>query len=137
MENSDTETRGDFNKGSVLCLSCMKENDDGAIFCKYCNAPLSLTNNPDPLQRLATEGAIYSKAVEGKPKLIVLIGVWVIFFPVLVFSVPMAISIAVGGESGSSSFLMFWLMIISAFFSATMIYKVTKNYFKGDTKDKL
>lgn len=108
-----------------------------AVFCQYCNAALSLTGNPDPLQKISHEGVVYSKAVEGKPKPVVLIGVWILFFPVLVFSLIAAVSLAFEGESGSNAFLIFWLLIITSFFSLTMIYKVTRNYFKSGEKENL
>lgn len=123
-------------KGTV-CLTCLKENDGAAVYCRYCNSALSLTDNPDPLQKLSLEGVVYSKAVEGKPKLVVIIGVWLLFFPVLVFSSIAAVSMAFEGERGSIGFVLFWLLVVSAFFSLTMIYKVTKNYFKSDEKNDL
>jgi len=138
MENSNDFTQiGESQKEGVLCLSCMKANDGAAVFCRYCNAALGLTDNPDLLQRIAHEGAVYSKAVEGKPKPIVLIGVWLLFLPVLIISLLSAVSLAFEGERGSISFVFFWVLIISAFFSLTMIYKVTRNYFKGGKKDNL
>jgi hypothetical protein len=122
---------------TILCVSCLKENNQGEVFCRYCNAALGLTDNPDPIQRTAHEGAVYSKAVEGKPTRIVLIGVWLLFFPVLVFCATSAVSLAFGGEAGSISFVLFWVLIIVSLFSLTMIYKVTRNYLKHGEKDNL
>jgi hypothetical protein len=131
MKNpNDYPQIGEFARETILCVSCMKENDKNAVYCRYCNAAAGLTNNPDPLQRLAHEGAVYSRAVERKPNRIVLIGVWLLFFPVLVFCAISAVSLAVGGEAGSLSFVLFWVLIIVSFFSLTMIYKVTRNYFR-------
>lgn len=133
MENFNAETSSDgLNGQSVLCLSCFKPNDGAAVFCRYCNAALALTNNSDHLQRIAGEGAVYSKAVEGKPKPVVLIGVWLLFFPLLILCGMSAIALAFGNEGGSVPFLMFWVSAIGAFFSLTMLYKVTGNYFKND-----
>lgn len=136
MENPiDLMRTGEPNGRGIVCLSCLKENDSAAVYCRYCNSALQVTNNPDPIQKLSHEGVVYSKAVEGKPKLVVLIGVWLLFFPVLIFSLITAVSMAFEGERGSSGFIFFWFLVISAFFSLTMIYKVTKNYFKSKKKN--
>jgi len=109
----------------------MKENDGAATRCKYCNHALGLTENPDHLQRISAEGAVYAKAVEVKPNIVVLIGVWLLFFPILLVSLPSAISEIFQGEGGTSSFILFWVLLIIAFFSLTMLYKVTRNYVKN------
>lgn len=116
---------------TVLCLSCMRENNAQAIYCQFCNAPLGLTNNPDPLQQFSTEGNLYSKGVEVKPNLVVLIATWVIFFLPMVFSIVTAISMVIEGGGGLSSFIFFWFLVAVGFFSFVMIYKVTRNYFKA------
>lgn len=138
MENSSKFPQtGGPGRETVLCPACLKENDNGSVFCRRCNAALGLTDNFDPLQRISHEGAVYSKAVEGKPKMVVLIGVWLLFFPVLVFSAITAVSLAFAGEAGSLSFLLFWVLIIVSFFSLTMLFKVTRNYFSRSEKNKL
>lgn len=132
MENSPENTIGDQSQqNTILCLTCMKENNGAATYCRFCNAALGLTDNPDHLQKLAMEGAVYAKAVEVKPNIVILVGVWLLFFPILVFSLPSAISVMFEGGGGTESFVIFWLLIIIAIFSGTMIYKVTRNYLNG------
>lgn len=133
MENSVEKQTGDQSlQNTILCLACMKENSSAATFCRFCNHALGLTDNPDPLQKIAMEGAVYARAVEVKPNIVVLIGVWLLFFPILIISLPTAISMMLeGGGGGSPLFIMFWLLIITAVFSGAMIYKVTRNYFNG------
>jgi len=132
MEHSTENRIGNQpHQNTILCVACMKENNGAATFCRFCNAALGLSDNPDPLQKLAFEGAVYAKAVEVKPNVVVLVGVWLLFFPILVFSLQSAISMMFDGGGGTESFIMFWLLIITAVFSGTMIYKVTRNYFNG------
>ncbi len=132
MENSTENIIGDQpHQNTILCFACMKENNGAATFCRFCNHALGLTDNPDPLQKLAMEGAVYAKAVEVKPNIVVLVGVWLLFFPILIVSLPSAISMMLEGGGGSASFVMFWLLIITAVFSGAMLYKVTRNYFNG------
>jgi len=132
MENFTEKQIGDQSRqNTILCLSCMKENNSAATFCRFCNAPLGLADNPDHLQKIAMEGAVYAKAVEVKPNIVILVGVWLLFFPILIVSLPSAISVMREGGGGTSSFVIFWILIITAVFSGTMLYKVTRNYFNG------
>jgi len=132
MESSTENIVGDQPlQNTILCVACMKENNAAATFCRFCNAALGLSDNPDHLQKLAMEGAVYAKAVEVKPNIVILVGVWLLFFPILIISLPTAISMMREGGGGSTSFVMFWLLIITAVFSGAMIYKVTRNYFYG------
>jgi hypothetical protein len=132
MENSTENTIGDQSlQNTILCLACMKENNGAATFCRFCNHALGLSDNPDHLQKLAMEGAVYAKAVEVKPNIVILVGVWLLFFPVLIVSLPSAIWVMFEGGGGTESFVVFWLLFIVAIFSGTMIYKVTRNYLNG------
>ena len=119
-----------LNNDTVLCLSCMGENDVNTAFCRYCNTWLVSTSNSNPFQQLASEGALYSKAVEGKPKLIVLISVWVIFLMPLIFGTLSAFSVITRGGRGADSLIFYLFSIAVSCFSFIMIYRVTKNYFK-------
>ena len=123
-----------LNHETVLCLACACENDANSAFCRYCNTWLALANNSDPLPQLVTEGDLYSKAVEGKPKLIVLIGIWVIFLMPLIFGAVSAFSIIAEGGGSGDTFIFYLFSIAISFFSFVMIYRVTKNYLKKRDK---
>lgn len=132
MENLTENIIGDQPyQNTILCVACMKENNGAVTFCRFCNAALSLTDNPDHLQKIAMEGAVYAKAVEVKPNIVVLVGVWLLFFPILIVSLPSAISVMFEGGGGMPSFVIFWILIIITIFSGTMLYKVTRNYYNA------
>lgn len=117
------------DQNEIVCQSCLQQNNSEAINCRFCNAPLILSDNIDPVKGLPNEGYTYSKAVEGKPKPIVLIGVWVMFFPLLLISGFSALSVIftdIGG--GSMAFIIFWVSVAAFIFSFVMLYRVTKNY---------
>ncbi len=117
-------------KPTSICISCMKPNDREAAYCINCNTPMNLSNSNDPIQRLSSEGYAYRKAAEMKPNVVVLIGVWLIFLPVLVFSSLNAIGLILGLVGGGlANFVWFWVFVLLAFFSFVMLYKVSKNYF--------
>jgi hypothetical protein len=62
----------------------------------------------DPIQRIQTEGFIYRRAVEGRPKSIVMIGIWLLFFPLLVMGViGMVGMVVIGAGSGTAGFVVF------------------------------
>jgi len=108
----------------------MKPNDREAAYCVNCNTPMNLSNSNDPIQRLPAEGYAYRKAAEMKPNIVVLIGVWLLFLPGLVFFGLYAISLIFGFAGGGiDNFVWFWVSFAIAVFSFVMLYKVSKNYF--------
>jgi hypothetical protein len=121
----------------IVCPSCAALIGANEVFCPECNAPISLIANADPLQSIRTEGFLLGKATEGKPKPIVLIGVWVMFFPGLIISALVSFSIIYGGSgTGASGFLFFWGGIGLSVVFAVILFKVTRNYLrKSDAND--
>ena len=116
---------------TFVCFSCMQPNEYGRQFCKFCNAPISQTTSNDPLQIAYGEGLAYRKAIEGKPKLIVVIGVWIIFFPTFVVSALAVLAELIDGH-GTMGFVLFWFMFVIAAFCFVMIYRITKKYISMD-----
>ncbi len=115
----------------TVCPACAALIGINEVFCPECGAPISLLANTDPLQRIYTEGYMYRKAVETKPKLIVVIGIWIIFAPVVVGAIGIVISIIFSGMgSGFGGFIFFWIAIALGVFSAVILFRVTKNYIK-------
>jgi hypothetical protein len=122
-----------YNERTFVCFSCMQPNEFENRFCKFCNAPISQYSSNDPLQIAYNEGMTYRKAVEAKPKFIILFGVWVIFLPVFLTSIAIVAGTIATGK-GTDAFIVFWLSIAVGGFSLVMIYRVTKNYFFYEAK---
>lgn len=119
----------------TVCQTCLQKNDGGAINCRFCNAPLILSDSADPVKNLPGEGYAYGKAVEGKPKPVVLIGVWVMFLPLLLISGFTALSVIFNDTGGGSMpFILFWMCVAAFAFSLAMLYRVTKNYLTGKSE---
>lgn len=110
----------------ISCPNCSAVNNDLAEFCYNCN--LKFGANLDPMGIIYDEGALLRKAAHNKPKLIVLIGTWLIFLPILLSAIALGIEMAMTGED-ASGFIFFWLSAAVAFFSIFFIYQVTNNYF--------
>jgi hypothetical protein len=66
-----------------VCPDCMTENHPLADFCKNCARPLSSLATMDPVKQVYAQGWAYRQAAWGRPNTIVLIGMWLIFGPML------------------------------------------------------
>jgi hypothetical protein len=62
-----------------LCISCMAPNEVTANFCANCRAPLSSYASTGPFEHIFAEGAVYRQAANRPRKLIVVLGVWLLF----------------------------------------------------------
>ena len=138
MSSNFSET-GNYRDNGPLCPSCAAVIGPNEIFCPKCSGPASLLSTTDPIQRIQTEGFIYRRAVEGRPKPVVVIGVWLLFFPLLVMGViGMVGLIVIGAGTGTAGFVIFLLSAAAAYCGFAMIYRVTRNYFKyGKDKERL
>jgi hypothetical protein len=112
---------------TFVCFSCMQPNESGRDICKFCNTPISQTSSNDPLQIAFGEGLAYRKAAIGKPKPIVVFGIWLLFLPMFVFCSYTAVETAFTA-TGSVGFVLFWVMLTVAGFRFLMLYRVTRNY---------
>ncbi|WP_131990057.1 zinc finger Ran-binding domain-containing protein [Chthoniobacter flavus] len=105
----------------VVCPKCLFSNSATAAFCAACGAPIGMVANVDPLQHIYAEGFGYRSAVDGPPKLIILIGMWLLFGPLAVGAVSMIIA---GGRELLSTIP--WIAMFLC--SIAVLYRVTRNY---------
>src|SRR6516162_1962936 len=64
-----------------LCVSCMAQNEPSAHFCAKCGAPLTSYASTGPFESIFAEGSAYRAAAERPQKLVVVLGIWLIFGP--------------------------------------------------------
>ena len=62
-----------------LCTQCMTGNPPGSHFCRECGAPLSSYAATGPFESLFAEGHLYRRAAEQPQRLVVVLGIWLIF----------------------------------------------------------
>lgn len=105
-----------------LCVSCAFPNEPVAHFCAKCGAPLTSYASTGPFEQLLAEGAVYRQAAERPRSLVVVLGVWLIFGMMALFS------LAVLMISRGSSFLGAVFGACLLVFSVVMIWKTTRNY---------
>jgi len=109
-----------------LCTSCTTPNSPVAHFCVKCGAPLSSFATIAPFERLFAEGFIYRQAAERPRKLIVVLGVW------LIFGTMSSFGLMIIGMSQGSGLEMAIVGLLTGgavlMFSLVMIWKSTRNY---------
>jgi len=62
-----------------LCLNCLFPNEAATHFCVECGAPLTSYAATGPFEHLFAEGHAYRQAAERPRRLIVVLGIWLIF----------------------------------------------------------
>lgn len=104
-----------------LCVRCLAPNALSANFCVQCSAPLTAYASTGPFEHILAEGAVYREAARQPKKLIVVIGVWLIF-GMLFFG---------GTILASSTFDLpgRFLGVLLLLISLSMIWQTTRNYF--------
>jgi hypothetical protein len=111
----------------ITCVSCLAQNGPFDTFCHECGAPIGRTATLDPIQTIQTEGFLFRKALEGRPKVTVLMGVWILHLPVLLGGVGGAIYI-IRYQRGLAAFVFFWALVALSCFAFIVLYRITKNY---------
>ena len=119
----------------IACLSCLAENHAAESFCRKCGAPIGATATLDPLKAIHAQGYLFRTALKGRPRFIVLLGIWIMFLPVLVVSVSVALYL-ISNRSRPSDVVFFWAMAGLSYVSFVVLYKVTRNYFTIPRADK-
>src|ERR1700722_13210087 len=76
----------DESEERVICPNCFTPNSEREHFCRKCGTPLTSAAVPDPLGQIYSEGDTYRKAIASPTKPIVLIGMWLIFGPMALFT---------------------------------------------------
>lgn len=62
-----------------LCVRCLAPNDPSGHFCAQCSAPLTAYASTGPFEQTFAQGAVFREAAQHPTKLIVVIGMWIIF----------------------------------------------------------
>jgi hypothetical protein len=126
--NADTNEKSEVTQEieeQELCTQCMTDNRPGAHFCLKCGAPLSSYAATGPFESLFAEGHVYRRAAEQPQRLIVLLGIWLIFGSVALAGAMIA---ATSRDFGHRFDLPFGVGLLSI--SLFLIAKTTKNYRK-------
>lgn len=67
-----------------ICLTCGEPNGPDRHFCSECGAPLTSHAVNDPFATIRAEGWVYRKAQNSPRSLIVVVGIWMIWGPIVI-----------------------------------------------------
>jgi hypothetical protein len=109
-------------KEKPLCVSCMAPNEPFTHFCAHCGAPLTSYASTGPLESVFAEGAMLRQATGRPRRLIVVLGVWLLFGTTGLMSLILLV-MDQGEEMGATAFCVLLLA-----FSVWLIWKTTRNY---------
>lgn len=119
-----------------LCPNCLTGNVPGTNFCSECGGPLSAYAAIGPFERLFAEGHIYRKATQQPHRLIVVLGIWLIFGPMALIG--MSIPFMEGYENiefEPGDVLGLVAMLVLVTISVALILKTTRNYITRSRTD--
>lgn len=106
----------------ALCLQCLAPNVPTAHFCGECGAPLSSYAATAPFESLLAEGHAWRRATGNPRRLVVVLGMWLLFAPMVAGSVWL---LAMGQQASVQA----W--VAAAFLlpvSVVVLWKTTRNY---------
>jgi len=115
-----------------LCISCLHPNAEEAHFCEKCGAPLDSYASTAPFEQIFAQGHAFRAATEGRPRLIVVIGIWLIFLPGVLSAIilgPLSVKHS-GSWLGAIVFTLFGIL------SAALIVLSTRRYIASRTTTK-
>ncbi|GEM_PF-1320232 len=113
---------------ATLCTCCLFPNLPDSRWCKRCGAPMSSTIGIVMPDAAMAAGFIYRRAVEARPKLAVVLGIWLHFLPGFLSSVLALWVIRNRGMDTWPSLAYFFLAIVVGTLCGSMIWRVTRNY---------
>ncbi len=128
ISNADQE-----NEEQELCTQCMTDNRPGSDFCRECGSPISSYAATGPFESLFAEGHVFRRATENPQRLIVVLGMWMLFGGMAMAGSMIA---AISWETSNRLFFFYGLGLLAI--SLALIVKTTLNYRKrklGTLKD--
>ena len=115
---------------TMLCPSCLAQNNPGAMFCKECDAPLSASAVLDPIQQIRAQRFIFHRAATGPSSLFVVAGMWLLFLPIISVSVLLIYIELSFHRSSVESVIDLLLPISLGVLSVCLLWRVTGNFRK-------
>jgi hypothetical protein len=112
-----------------LCVSCVAPNESSAHFCAKCGAPLTSYASTGPFEHLFAEGSVYRQAAEQPQKLVVVLGIWLIFGMMTLVGIYIVV-LSQTSQDTAIPLKIFGALVGLAVVavSSTMIWKSTRNY---------
>ena len=119
--------------GTPVCPHCMADVAPDADFCQRCGDPLSSLATMDPYKQIFAQGYIYREAASRPKSWIVLLGMWLIFTPMVMAASCSLISNSLSLQQMGPGliqpvlFLLFGLGLLVLY--SAILFRVTSRYF--------
>src|SRR6185369_15771399 len=113
----------------MLCTSCLHPNDPDAKYCQSCGAPIGSTAAWGPWEQTQAQGfAIRQATTTERPRLILVLGIWLIFFPMWIVSALLLCTTVqdTDWEVGDGVSMVIYLSFLVL--STALLYRSTANY---------
>ena len=81
MTSEEPATPMEDEGEDIVCPHCIEPIGQFDHFCSHCDRPVTTHASTDPLGQVYASGHAYRNATSGRPKLIVVLGIWLIFGP--------------------------------------------------------
>lgn len=125
MNEDSTPVPDSAQEEEELCTQCMTGNRPGTHFCSKCGAPLSSYAATGPFESLFAEGHLYRRAAEQPQRLVVVLGIWLIFG---IMAAGGALLLATSWNPVNYPGVLTGIGMLAI--SVALIAKTTRNYFK-------
>lgn len=115
----------------VVCPNCLERNNTCLSICANCGFSIGPGSNMTPDSVLHSHRFMYQNAIKGRPKFIVMLGIWIVFSGLLLISVTLLYTGIKDYFVTGDPVNLFGILIAMCFFvlGAVIPFKVTKNYF--------
>jgi hypothetical protein len=129
----------------IMCPGCGHLNADADHFCAQCAAPLTSHAATDPMGSIFAQGYAIGRGVNQPKHLIVVVGLWLIALPMLVFIAqyfPYVLGELVLGllqlQPGQilAGLVGVALMVLFLAIYGGIVFKTTRNYLRGPENEK-
>jgi hypothetical protein len=104
----------------LTCPHCLEVNGPASVTCTRCGGPLLPIATVGPYEQIQTQGFAMREAVTRPRRLVVVVGIWLLNLPALLFGVIEAVR----NPDAALVFLPFVLL------PGFLIFKTTRNYLK-------
>ena len=111
----------------IKCASCETLNGLSVVFCVGCGAPIQRAATPQATPNAFPEEQPLPKRLMRRPRLVVVIGLWMLCFPSMILSAFMMADI-IANYRTPSNIVILWLAGATFLVTAFILYLVTRNY---------
>ncbi len=122
---------GSSEREWMICPSCHHPNDPDTKYCESCGAPLGPTAAWGPWEQTQAEGFAFRQATStDRPKLILVLGTWLVFFPVGIASIVMLWVTVKDTDWRMGDRLTMVICLGLLALSSVLIYRSSANYWR-------